>query len=179
MDFPASSPAYMALYRKLPAAMRDHPEPSSSDLKSFQAYREWQVRSGEVAFPETELRNSHRANPDGSMGRYRTPDSVHEGIDKGTKKRDYSSIRVPVLAFFPSASATPRYQPKDAQERAAIKDFDAATAAYVNRYKKSLQSAPTTVRIVDLPGANHYVFLSNEADVLREFRAFLAGLRRP
>jgi len=25
-----------------------------------------------------------------------------------------------------------------------------------------------------LPGANHYVFLSNEADVLREMRDFLA-----
>ena len=25
-----------------------------------------------------------------------------------------------------------------------------------------------------LPGADHYVFLSNEADVLREMRAFLA-----
>src|SRR6266446_9034754 len=42
-DFPASSPAYMALYHKLPP--RDHPEPDASDLKSFQAYREWQVRS--------------------------------------------------------------------------------------------------------------------------------------
>jgi hypothetical protein len=29
---------------------------------------------------------------------------------------------------------------------------------------------------VRLPRANHYVFLSNEADVLREMNAFLASL---
>jgi non-heme chloroperoxidase len=175
-DFPASSPAYMALYHKLPAAARDHREPAASDLKSFQAYREWQVRSGEVPFPESELRNMYESNPDGSVGSDKESPRVHEAIGAGAGKRDYSKIRVPVLAFFPSASATPRYLPKDAQERAAMEEFDAATAAYVNRYKKGLQTAPGGVRIIELPGANHYVFLSNEADVVRELRVFLAGL---
>jgi hypothetical protein len=32
------------------------------------------------------------------------------------------------------------------------------------------------VRIVNLPGANHYLFISNEADVLREMRVILATL---
>jgi hypothetical protein len=32
------------------------------------------------------------------------------------------------------------------------------------------------VRIVNLPGANHYLVISNEADVLRELRTFMAGL---
>jgi hypothetical protein len=33
-----------------------------------------------------------------------------------------------------------------------------------------------TAHVVTLLGANHYVFLSNEAAVLREMRGFLAGL---
>ena len=33
-----------------------------------------------------------------------------------------------------------------------------------------------TARIVDLPGANVYMFLTHEADVLREVRAFAASL---
>ena len=126
-DFPASSPAYMALYHKLPP--RDHSEPAASDLKSFQAYREWQVRSGEVPFPESELRNMYESNPDGSVGSDKESPRIHEAIGAGAGKRDYSKIQVPVLAFFPSASATPQYVPKNAQERAAIEDFDAATAA--------------------------------------------------
>jgi non-heme chloroperoxidase len=177
-DFPSSSPAYMALYEKLPGAMRDHTGPAASDLKSFGAYRQWQARSSQVAFPEADLRNTYETNPDGSVGAYTTPPAVSAAIDKGTIKRDYSNIRVPILAFFPSKGGTSQYEPKDDQERAAIADFDSATAGYVNRWKKALQNAPTTVRIVDVPGANHYIFLSNEADVLREMRAFLTAYAR-
>jgi hypothetical protein len=61
---------------------------------------------------------------------------------------------------------------RNAQERAAIEEFDAATAAY----KKNLQHAAADVRIVDLPGANHYSFLRNEQDVMRELQVFVAGL---
>ncbi len=31
-------------------------------------------------------------------------------------------------------------------------------------------------RVVRIPNANHYVFISNEGDVLREMNAFIAGL---
>ena len=175
-DFPASSPAYMALYNALPQGMRDHALPSTSDLKSFQAYRDWQVRSGEVSFPESELRNQFDTNPDGSVGRFRNSPYIHEAIGAGALKRDYSGIRVPVLAFFPSASAKPKYEPKDVQERATIEAFDTATQTYILRWKKNLLNASGGVRIVDVPGANHYVFLSNDADVIRELHAFLAML---
>jgi hypothetical protein len=38
------------------------------------------------------------------------------------------------------------------------------------------QSGPT-VRVVKLPAAHHYVYLSNEADVIREMRSFLSDVR--
>ena len=191
-DLPASSPEYLALFRNLPQAMRDHPGPSTSDRKSFDAYRDWLERSGRAPVPEAELRNQFETKPDGSVGDYKasTP-FIHEAIGEGALKRDYSRIRIPVLAFFGmSCSAHPQgdyaciehpshqveYEPKNAQERSAKEAFDTATVAYVNRWKKNLQNAPGGVRIVDLPGANHYVFLSNEADVLREIRTFLTGL---
>jgi pimeloyl-ACP methyl ester carboxylesterase len=72
--------------------------------------------------------------------------------------------------------AKPQYQPKDAQERAAMDAFDDATLAYVNRWDKKLLSAPGGVRLVVVPGADHCLFISNEEDVLRELRAFLRGL---
>ena len=39
-------------------------------------------------------------------------------------------------------------------------------------FEKGVPSA----RVVRLPRANHYVYLSNEADVLREVNAFLTAL---
>jgi len=38
---------------------------------------------------------------------------------------------------------------------------------------------PETVsKVVRIPNADHYVFVSNEADVLREINAFIAGLAK-
>ncbi|MGB8916619.1 MAG: hypothetical protein WCC89_07150 [Candidatus Sulfotelmatobacter sp.] len=83
---------------------------------------------------------------------------------------------MPILALFGTLSVNYRYQPKDAEERTAIEEFDAATEVYAERDKKNLLKAKGGVRMVDLPQADHYLFLSNEADVLREMRVFLATL---
>jgi non-heme chloroperoxidase len=176
-DFPGSSAAYMALFNKLPAAMRANgSEPDASDLRSFQAFHDFKVRQNDFEYPQAQLRASFTQNPDGSVGSYNTSNKVHNAIGRGALPRDYSRIRVPILALFGTLSVNARYQPKDAQQRAAIEEFDAATEGYVIRYKKNLLMAKGGVRIVDLHHADHYVFLSNEADVLREMRAFLAAL---
>jgi pimeloyl-ACP methyl ester carboxylesterase len=175
-DWPGDSPAYMALFQKLPAPARTQPEPSAADKRSFHTYYEWQLQNRNTPFPESELRNQFEENPDGSVGKFRTSDEIHRAIGKGALQRDYSNIHVPILAFFPVIGTEEKYQPKNDEERAAIKAFNDATEVYVDRYKQSLQKAGN-VRIVDLAGANHYVFLSNESDVLRETRAFLTGLQ--
>jgi len=175
-DFPASDPAYMELFKKLPAPMRDPPSP---DYTSFSAYRAKQLKNRQGAFPESELRELFVANPDGTMGRYKaSTGAIHSAIGAGQKKRDYSNIRVPVLAFFefPRPTPPPGYQPKNEEEWAAIKAFSSATAAYVERWVKNLKNAVPGARIVDLPEAGHFVFLTREADVLRELRAFVGNL---
>jgi non-heme chloroperoxidase len=60
--------------------------------------------------------------------------------------------------------------------REAAKAYSAAVEALVDRQAKAFENAVPTARVVRLAGAHHYVFLSNEADVLREMRAFLTGL---
>ena len=180
-DWPASDPAYRALTEKLPAEMRQGP---ALDYSSFAAYRSSQLRAENFAFPESELRQTYTTNADGSLGRYKTPATIHNAIGDGAKKRDYSNIKVPVLAFFemPQAVYDPSvrpgmYQPKNEQERAAIQAFMDATTAYINRWVRNLKAGVPAARIVDLPGAGHFVFLTRQADVLREMRLFIASLR--
>ncbi len=182
-DWPGSDPAYLELFKKLPAPMRTPPPPpSEEESRSFSAYRARQMRNEKFAFPESELRNIYETNPDGTRGKYKTPQRISKAIGDGQKKRDYSKIRVPVLAFFEpirSAGEPPRpgeYQPKDAEERAAIDAFNAATAAYVGRWTRNLLSGVPGARFINLPGAGHYVFLTREAEVLRGLQEFVAGL---
>ena len=69
-----------------------------------------------------------------------------------------------------------RYKPQDAEERAAMEHAYASNLAIQKRHMRDFQGGVTDARVVELRRANYYVFLSNEADVLGELRAFVAGL---
>jgi uncharacterized protein (TIGR03435 family) len=79
----------------------------------------------------------------------------------------------PVAWQDPSTHDVP--QPRNDNERAAVGAFALATKAYVDRWAENLKRSVPDARLVDLPAAGHYVFLTREADVLRELREFVAA----
>jgi pimeloyl-ACP methyl ester carboxylesterase len=86
-------------------------------------------------------------------------------------KQNYTRIPVPILAIYalphdpgPGANAT---------TRAETESWDQKGEAQAKAFERGLPTA----RVVRIPHANHYVFQSNEADVLREMDAFIAGLK--
>ena len=85
----------------------------------------------------------------------------------------------PVLAIYqaqlPFDAVASEYEIRNEQERAALRQEYNATRALYARWQQELLAAIPMPRIVDLPGANLYMFLSNEADVLRDIRAFATG----
>jgi non-heme chloroperoxidase len=95
-------------------------------------------------------------------------------------KPDYARVRVPVLAMYqaqrPFEEVAAGYTIRNDQERAALRQYYAATRALYTRWQEDLRAGAPTARIVELTGANLFMFLSNEADVLREIRAFAATL---
>ena len=95
---------------------------------------------------------------------------ITRAIMSGMQK--YTDIRVPVLAIYAVPHATGQPFKDDAARLAAEARDEAATGAQA----KALESGVPSARVVRLPHANHYVFFSNEADVLREMNAFLGSL---
>jgi non-heme chloroperoxidase len=179
-DFPANDSAFMALVEKQPAGKRQAFHPAL-DSSSFAAFRASQLKALNYAFPEAELRNGRLPGPEGGMGKFRTPQSTFIAIGKGQRKRDYSHIRVPVLAFLEFPRPTydaqlDKYEAKSDDERAAIEAANRAGAAYVERWLKDLTVAVPGAHLVNLPGAGHYVFLTRESEVIKELRSFVAGL---
>jgi non-heme chloroperoxidase len=87
-------------------------------------------------------------------------------------QRKYTHINGPVLAIFASPPAAPIGADGDPAMRAMVAEADSATALQVSAFARGVPQA----RVVRLPRANHFVFRSNEEDVLREMRAFIDGL---
>jgi pimeloyl-ACP methyl ester carboxylesterase len=71
------------------------------------------------------------------------------------------------------------YEPKSAAERAAIDRFVARSAVIFGRWSDKLRRGAPNARLVYFPNAGHYVYMTKEADVLREIHAFIAGLAPP
>jgi pimeloyl-ACP methyl ester carboxylesterase len=84
--------------------------------------------------------------------------AVGDAIRNGEQK--YTAIRGPILAIY----ATPKSKTPD--------PADSAAASQANAFERGLPNA----RVVRIPYGDHFVFRSNEADVLREIRTFIAGL---
>ena len=85
----------------------------------------------------------------------------------------YTGVNVPVLAIFAVPHAMhPQPGADEAAQKARIAEDLARTGAQANAF----QAGNPTARLVRLPNADHFVFRSNEADVLREMNAFLSSL---
>ena len=104
-----------------------------------------------------EYQEELQANPDSAWSKgYQWP-RVEHAILMGTEK--YTSIRCPVRAIY------------------AIPQNDSAAAADVRAQATAFERGVLGSRVVRLSNATHFVFISNEADVVREINAFVGRLR--
>jgi pimeloyl-ACP methyl ester carboxylesterase len=165
---------------RLPRSAKPAP---ALDHSSFVAYRATQRRDHGVAFPEAELRQQFIANADGSVGSSRLSSAVRMAVTEPSRvKPDWSRIRVPVLAIYrqrpPFEALAADYVVRTEQEKTALRQLYDAERAMIVRWQRDLRAGVPTARIVNLPGANLYMFLSHEAEVLREVRGFGATALR-
>ena len=152
------------------------PPPSESDLASFAALQQYYLRNLGFTYPEGELRQLFATTSEGRVGEERDfpGDAV---IQEGRKK--YANIPVPALVIFAIPYGLRKWieDSTDPTVREAGKAFSAAEAPLMTRQAKAFEDGVPTARVVRLPGADHFVYLSNEADVLREMKSFLSTLR--
>jgi pimeloyl-ACP methyl ester carboxylesterase len=88
-------------------------------------------------------------------------------------QQKFLTVGVPVLAIYAEPHALSERELKDPVTSQAK---DAEDVAWVEPYIRTLQQAVPSARIVRLPHADHFVFRSNEDEVIREIRSFVNGL---
>ena len=83
----------------------------------------------------------------------------------------YTSVPVPALAIYACPHNWDRL-PDNARKTALIADDKARCTGWADAFRRGVPSA----RIVLIPNADHYVYLSNESQVVAEMNAFLSTL---
>jgi non-heme chloroperoxidase len=94
-----------------------------------------------------------------------------QAIMSGMQK--YTKIPAPILAIYAMPHDRGALANPDPTARAADEARDEATTG---AQAKAFEGALPSAKVVRIPHADHFVFRSNEADVLREMNTFLAGL---
>jgi pimeloyl-ACP methyl ester carboxylesterase len=156
--------------------MPQAPPPSGSALASFGALQQACLRGLGFTYPEGELRQQFTTTPEGRVGKQR--DFPGEAVMlQGMKK--YANIPVPALVIFaiPHARAKWVNESTDPKVREAAKAFSAAELLLTTRQAKAFEGGVLTAHVVRLRNADHYVYLSNEAAVLRQMNSFLSTLQ--
>ena len=181
-DDPPADKEWAALQQKLPPSLQAPRACAPLDRRSFAAYRQSMACRMGFMFPQAELRYGFES-VGGAVGEPKTPGWVSRAIGQAQVfRRDYSNIRVPVLVLMNRTRTTEQvlaetgYTPKNDAERVAIDQFMARSAIVFDRFTAKLTRQVPDARIVDLPNAGHYVFLTRETEVLREIHAFVAKL---
>jgi len=181
-DDPPADAEWRALQEQLPAGINSQPSCEPLDHSSFEAFGTTLACQLRFALPLSELHNIFE-DEGGRVGAARMPDWVFHAMGQGQGfRRDYTNIRVPVLALLQFASTTEEflaatgYQPKNEAERRAIDRFGERSRVVFGRWTAKLTRQVPDARVVNLGPVGHYIFITREGDVLREIHAFMRSL---
>jgi hypothetical protein len=111
------------------------------------------------------------ANPSLPQDSHPTTSSAVAAIVSGEHK--YTEIKVSSLAFFAVPHDLSRVFPGDPARHAAVA---AADLERQTRLANAFESGVPSAKVIRLPNADHYIFRSNEAEVLRAMNDFLGKL---
>jgi non-heme chloroperoxidase len=162
----------MALHAPQPAP------PSPTDMTSFSALEEYYERVSGFRPPEAELRQERQLTPTGAVGKEREFPGGTMLMTLVTHPHRYSHIPVPALFIFasPHGVDTWVYNSTDPAVRAAAKAYSTALSALTEKQENAVKNRLPNAQVTTIPHADHYVYLSNEGDVLTAMRTFISAL---
>ncbi len=154
------------------------PTPGDSDLAGFSALQRWNAHVFGVRMPEAEFRQTWDSTSGGRPAKARDFPGLRALMTVMMGSKRYTDIPAPALVIFAIPHVPEPWIDKSADPavREAANIYFSRLDALAEKQAKAFEGGVRTARVIRLRGA-HYVFLSNESDVLREMRAFLAGLK--
>ena len=154
------------------------PPPSKTDLASFSALQKYYEGVNGFRFPEAELRAQRESTLDGGVGKQRDLPGAALFTPLITGAKKFTSIPVPALVIFANPHSQGIWADENADPliEAAAKSYASAVEVLTEKQEKSVEYAVPTAHVITLQGANHYVFLSNETEVLKDIDTFVASL---
>lgn len=157
-----------------------HPleQPSEADLSSPQALTAYLGKTECPGMPEAEVRATRIFGDGGHYLRPVTPNWIVSKVANAVEHPSYKDIRSPALAIYAvketPAQFFPAYGESDAEMQEAMKGIFVRESSFQKQQREKFRNEVPNAKVIDIPGANHYVFISNQEAVLRDVVGFLS-----
>jgi hypothetical protein len=154
------------------------PTPTNSHLASFSALQKWDAEVFGFRKPEAEFRQIWESTPVGRPVKARAFPGSQMFMTILTGNKRYTNIPVPALVIFAIPHVPENWLRKSAEPsvREASRAYFTRIDALAEQQAKAFEAGVPTAHVIRVRGT-HHIFLSDEARVVRETRAFLADLR--
>lgn len=155
------------------------PGPQAADLASFAAYREYEARMNGFEVPEAEFRFQRKARLFGRVGDYIPHPGGSMLMDVLKSGKKYTQIPVPAYFIYANPHSLGPWveQNPDPKVQAEGRKYIASLEALSTKQIEAVREAFPGDKVVTIPKAHHYVFMTNEAQVLEAIRSFVSGLK--
>jgi hypothetical protein len=125
--------------------------------------------------PLAALCNLIRTDPSGRVVGAMTPPEIASKIREGLQPAEYDRIQAPALGIFNAITPPYRVPYYWYLDRATQEEFDRnikSLATWVAGAIQRFRSGVKNSRVIELHDTNHYVFIVDDALVIREMRKF-------
>jgi pimeloyl-ACP methyl ester carboxylesterase len=152
------------------------PEYTPGDLQSVQRLAAAFARFDGYRKPQAAICNMVRMDSSGRVLGPVTPPEIPKKILAGLQPADYGRIQAPALGIF--NKFTPHFRmpyywyldpAKQGEFTRSIKSLSEWNDGAIERFRSGLKNS----RVIELSNTNHYLFITDEALVVREMRKFL------
>ncbi len=152
------------------------PDPTAADLESVQRLAAAMARDDGYRKPLAAVCNMIRMDSSGRVVGPVTPPEISAKLMAGLEPAEYDRIRAPALGIF--NRITPRFRAPYYLSLASAKQqaFNRSVtmlSPWVDGAIRRFRSQVHDSRVVELQDTNHYVYIVDEAFVVREMRKFL------
>lgn len=155
----------------------DAPLPSSFDLLSPASWSAYIARIRGVSLPAEEIRAIYTFGPGGAIEGEVTPPAVLFALLTGIEAPEWTKVSTPALAIYAvpedAADVLPWLRPSTPGWSSAQDLVKTVYLPFYRAQRERFRKQMRAGRVLELLGANHYLFLTHGAQVAQAIREFL------
>jgi non-heme chloroperoxidase len=166
--------------REISRALPPEPPRPPQSLLNYQAMTKMLLERGHVRLPEGEFIAFFRMNDPYSAGVPSIDGRAQQAISAAIQAPDYQRVKIPALAIYsfpdPNAPLPPWFDPNDKELMAHLAERsrigDALKRESIELFRKNVEKG----QVLEMQNATHYIFQSNQNEVLEALEKFAGDL---